>query len=70
MTDAPQAQQTFSQLYPDLFAALTPFEAHGLDEALSAGRLDGLTYTRDDVARLVEAITGDLSTTDFLERLR
>lgn len=65
-----QAQQPFSRLYPDLFAPLTPIEARGLDEALSAGRLDGATYTRNDVARLIEAITGNLSTAEYLERLQ
>ena len=70
MTGIPQAQQCFSELYPDLFASLTRFETTGIDEALAASRLNGLTYTRDDVARLIDAIIGDLSTAEFLQRIR
>lgn len=59
----------FSQLYPDLFAHLTPDQAQAIDRSLSSSRLEGHHHTRADVADLIAAVTGRISVDEYKRAL-
>ncbi|MGW5072258.1 Fic family protein [Rhodococcus sp. NPDC004095] len=59
-----------STAWPDLFAALPPEHAHGVDQTVAAELLEGWRPDRRDVADLVALAAGDLDHARFLELRR